>query len=82
MARDAAELKASLKCTQNEVDNINKSLHEKSNVLDDIVIVQHEIVNGTDCLENQTYELMVWPRVTQTRGWTPRLQCADNSFLR
>ena len=56
MARDAAELKASLKCTQNEFDNINKPLHEKSNVLDDIVValVQHDIVNGTDCLENQT----------------------------
>ena len=36
-ARDAAELKASLQFTHNEVDNINKSLHDKSDVLDDVV---------------------------------------------
>ena len=51
-ARDAVELKASLKFTHNEVDNINKSLHEKSDVLDDVVKrikivapVQHDIEN-------------------------------------
>ena len=32
MARDAAELKASLQFTQNEVDNIKKSLHEKYDI--------------------------------------------------
>ena len=59
-ARDAAELKASLQFTQNEVDNIKKSLHEKSDVLDDVVkrieivaSVQHEIENVIDYLENQ-----------------------------
>ena len=61
-ARDAAELKASLQFTQNEVDNIKKLLHEKSDVLDDVVkrieivaSVQHEIENGIDYLENQPY---------------------------
>ena len=60
MARDAAELKASLQFTQNEVGNIKKSLHEKSDVLDDVVkrieivaSVQHDIENGINCLENQ-----------------------------
>ena len=59
-ARDAVELKASLQFTQNEVDNINKSLHEKPDVLDDVVkrieivaLVQHENANDIDCLENQ-----------------------------
>ena len=59
-ARDAAELKASVSFTQNEVDNIKKSLHEKSVVLDDVVkrieivaSVQHETGNGIDYLENQ-----------------------------
>ena len=54
--RDAAELKASLQFTQNEVDNINKS-----DVLDDVVkrieIVapaQHDIEHGIDYLLNQT----------------------------
>ena len=59
-ARDAAELKASLQFTQNEVDIIKKSLHEKSDVLDEVV---------------------KRPRVTQKHGQTPRLQCADHSFL-
>ena len=61
MARDATELKASLQFTQNEVDNIKKSLHEKYDVLDDVVkrievvaSVLHEIENGIDYLENQT----------------------------
>ena len=60
-ARDAAELKACLQFTQNEVDNIKKSLHEKSDVLDDVVkrieivaSVQHDIENSIDYLENQT----------------------------
>ena len=60
-ARDAAELKASLQFTQYEADNINISLHEKSDVLDDTVkcikivaSVQHEIENSIDYLENQT----------------------------
>ncbi|KAI0235823.1 hypothetical protein LSAT2_013630, partial [Lamellibrachia satsuma] len=63
-ARDAAELKASVPFTQNEVDNIKKSLHEKSDVLDDVLddvvkrieivaSVQHETGNGIDYLENQ-----------------------------
>ena len=60
-ARDVAELKASLQFTQNEVDNIKQSVHEKSDVLDDVVkrveivaSVQHDIDNGIDYLENQT----------------------------
>ena len=60
-ARDAAELKASLQFTQNEVNYIKKSLHEKSDVLDDILkcieivaSVQHEIENGIGYLEKQT----------------------------
>ena len=60
-AGDAAELKASLQFTQNEVDNIKKSLHEKSDVLNDVVKrieivapVQHDIENGIDYLENKT----------------------------
>ena len=102
-ARDAAELKASLQFTQNEVDNINKSLHEKSDLLDDVVKrieivapVQHDIEHGIDYLENRircnnlriddvaegnaetwadTEAAMLWSRVTQKRGRTPRLQC-------
>ena len=60
-AKDAEELKASLQFTQNEVDNIKKSLLKKSDVLDEVVkrieivaSVQHEIENGIDYLENQT----------------------------
>ena len=54
-------MKASLQFTKNEVDNIKKSLHEKSDALDDAVkgieivaSVQHEIEHSIDYLENQT----------------------------
>ncbi|KAI0228171.1 hypothetical protein LSAT2_021352 [Lamellibrachia satsuma] len=59
--RDAAELKATLQFTQMGVDNIKKTLREKSDLLDDsvkhfeiVASVQHEIKNSIDYPENQS----------------------------